>query len=267
MIGAQTPRDRAAARSLRDLACLGFARFGGQLAIFATVSLLVGACAQPIAGVRHGGMGDGFTKIFVVNYGWHSGIAVSTSDISERVLPEVRDFPGARFLEVGWGDWDYYQAAEPGFGLLLKAAFWPTRSVLYLVGITGSINDVGYDEIVELMVDDQMLHRIMQFISDTFLRAVPTTTAQPLPGHHPASGFYPARGRFHVLRNCNTWVGEALSFGGMPINTAFIFTARGLMSRVRPFEAKTLQNRDGLKSEAAGISIRRDSIERAITRQ
>lgn len=237
------------------VASFRFARLIAYLARLTTLFFLAGACAKPLVDIGAGGR---LTKIFVVNYGWHSGIAVSTSDISERVLPEVRDFPHADFIEIGWGDWDYYQAADPGFGLLLKAAFWPTRSVLYLVGITGTIDGhFVYDEIVELVVDDQTFQRLMEFMSDTFLRPDPMMPAQARPGHHPASGFYPARGRFHVLRNCNTWVAEALRFGGLPIDTAFVFTATTLMNRVRPFEAKAPAKKpDVLKSERAGISIR-----------
>ena len=84
------------------------------------VVLLAFACARPIAELHLRGEGEKTRSVFVVNHGWHSGIVIKKGDILEGVLPEVRDFPDAEYLEIGWGDRDYYQVPDPGLGLALK---------------------------------------------------------------------------------------------------------------------------------------------------
>jgi hypothetical protein len=49
------------------------------------------------------------------------------------------------------------------------------------------------------------------------------------------SRFYPARGRFHIFRNCNTWVAEGLGVAGVPISR-FTITAGSVMAQVRASE-------------------------------
>ena len=69
-------------------------------------------------------------SVYLVNHGWHTGIVFRRADIARAIWPEADDFPTAEYLEVGWGDSDYYQSRNPGAWLALKAALWPTPSVL-----------------------------------------------------------------------------------------------------------------------------------------
>jgi uncharacterized protein (TIGR02117 family) len=191
------------------------------------------ACAHSIAEppVR---LPKNSNRVFVVVYGWHSGIVIPRVEIRERVLPEIRDFGLADYLEFGWGDWDYYQAPDPGVGLALKAAFWSSGAVLYVGGFTGETKDFFRgNEIFELPLSDESLARLIEFVSNTFLRTTAGTPAQSMPGLYPHSRFYPATGKFHLFRTCNTWVAEALAFAGVPINPTFAFTAGNLSSQLK----------------------------------
>jgi uncharacterized protein (TIGR02117 family) len=178
----------------------------------------------------------GGKSIAIVNYGWHTSIVMNKKDIAEGALPEVGDFPEADYLEFGWGDWDYYQAPDPGLGLAFKAAFWSSRSVLYVAGFEGSVeNYFRGSEIARVMLPDESFERLTKFVSATFLR--PRQTA---PARVPSSGpnysrFYPATGRFHLFRNCNNWVAEALRSAGLPVRPAFAFTAGNLGYQTRRF--------------------------------
>ncbi|HEU4342542.1 MAG TPA: DUF2459 domain-containing protein [Candidatus Binatia bacterium] len=213
-------------------------RAADRLAGAVFVVLLAIACARPISELQF--QGDKIRRIFVVNYGWHTAIVIKKSELSEKALPEVREFPDADYLEIGWGDRDYYQAADAGLGLALRAAFWSSGSVLHVVGIQGAAErHFAGSEIVEIMLGDQMFQRLSEFISGTFLRFDPAAPAEGRPGQYPTSQFYPARGKFHLFHTCNTWVAEALGAAGLPISPAFTFTAGSLMSRVKRFDTKS----------------------------
>jgi uncharacterized protein (TIGR02117 family) len=197
------------------------------------VLLLACACARPMAELPLAAAGG--KRIAIVNYGWHTSIVMNKGDIAEDALPEVRNFPEADYLEFGWGDWDYYQAPDPGLGLAFKAAFWSNRSVLHVAGFKGSVEAYFRgSEIASIMLPEESFHRLVQFVSATFSRPH-QTTAQALSGPHAHSRFYPATGRFHLFRNCNTWVAEALRSAGLPVRPALAFTAGNLSYQTRQF--------------------------------
>lgn len=202
------------------------------------VVLLGCACARPIAELYFGGEGEKARSVFVVNHGWHSAIVIKKADIPEAILPEVRDFLDAEYLEIGWGDWDYYQAPEPGLGLALRAAFWSSRSVLHVAGFKGAAESYFRgSEVVEIVLSDEAFQRVLQFVSDTFSRSDVAAPFEARPGLYPNSRFYSARGRFHLFRTCNTWVAEALRSAGLPIRPAYAVTAGNLSYQVKNFGA------------------------------
>jgi uncharacterized protein (TIGR02117 family) len=198
------------------------------------LAFLVVACATPIAELSYRGEGDKAGRLFIVNHGWHSGIVMKKADIPEGVLPEVNHFLDAEYLEIGWGDWDYYQAPNPGLGLALKAAFWSSRSVLYVAGFEGAVkNYFPESEVNEIVLSDEAFQRLIQFISGTFSRSDAAAPVKAEPGPYPNSRFYSARGKFHFFRTCNTWVAEALRSAGLPITPAYAVTAGNLSYQIK----------------------------------
>lgn len=188
--------------------------------------------------------GETGKRIFVLNHGWHTGIAIKKADIPRGLLPETEDFPGAESLEIGWGDWDYYQSPDPGAGLATKAAFFSGGSILHVIGFSGAVEDYFRGvEIFELTVSEEGFRRLSRFVSDAFLRPESEPREKPRRGFYPNSRFYPARGKFHLFRNCNTWVAEALQAAGLAVSPFFVITAGNLSSQVR---------RLGKKVERAG---------------
>jgi uncharacterized protein (TIGR02117 family) len=193
---------------------------------------LCSACAGPAKPPP--APGEPSSPIYVIGQGWHAGIAIRRSDIPPGLVPESADFHDADYLEVGWGDWDYYQADDPGLWLLLKAALWPTASVLHVVGVKGTVADrFGGFEIVRLDVARSRLDELAAFIHASFLRDGAAKAEALRPGYGLNSFFYPATGKFHIFNNCNTWAAFALEAAGYPMGKLLPFTVEQLMARVR----------------------------------
>lgn len=177
---------------------------------------------------------DGARAVYVVEHGWHAGIAVRRRDLSTEQWAVLLDFPDARYLEVGWGDADYYQAADPGVGTLLKAGLWPTSSVLHVAAFDRPLVDVfPRREIIRIAASPDGLSALMQFIGDSHAR---DSTGHPVPlgpGLYGRSRFYKAAARYHVFNNCNTWTARALQRVGCSMAPARTFTVRSLLAQVR----------------------------------
>lgn len=190
--------------------------------------LTVSGCANPAKPLL--APGEPGMSIYLINHGWHTGIAMRRADIPQGVWPESGDFPEAQFLEVGWGDRDFYQTPEPGFWLKVKAGVGSAGSVLHVVGIPKHVTEYfSYNEIVEVKLPPQGAADLAQFISQAHRRNGAARVTALGKGLYGDSRFYPALGNFHVFNNCNTWTARALTAAGLPPPLFRIVLADGLM--------------------------------------
>jgi len=193
--------------------------------------LALGACATTPAGPapRH----DGPTvSIWLVTQDAHTGIAVRRADIPPGLWPESRDFPLADYLEVGWGERNYYMGRDQGFWGTLRVALGSNPSVLHVGGIRGPLpGSFPASEIVELSLPAAGYERLIRYIQDAYDRSGAPVVAPLGPGLYGDSRFYPGRESFSLLRTCNVWTAQGLRDAGLPVSDAI--TREGLMSQVR----------------------------------
>jgi uncharacterized protein (TIGR02117 family) len=196
--------------------------------------VLAGGCAPAVA-ERPLSRGDEPTVgIWVLDHGWHTAIVVRRADVERALWPEVDDFPEATFVEVAWGDRDFYMAPSPSAWLAIKAAVQTGGSVLHVVGFDPPISAYFPGaEIVELRLAPRGFARLTLFISDEYQRDETDRPIRLAPGLYGASWFYAARGSYHLFNTCNTWVARALQAGGLPVTPARTVTAGGVMQQVR----------------------------------
>jgi uncharacterized protein (TIGR02117 family) len=160
--------------------------------------------------------------IYVVRHEWHTGLVIKYDDIDPRLWPEKADFPEALYLEVGWGDRDFYQTPRAGLGLLLQAALKSPASVLFVIGLPTTVTRYfPYADILEIPLSRRGLDELVHFIHVTYKRDASGQTIPLGPGHnHRHSMFYLAEGDYSLFNTCNTWISRALQAAGLPVKTA-----------------------------------------------
>lgn len=176
------------------------------------------------------------TSVYLVNHGWHTGIVVQRDNIPDDIWPEQDDFPGVIYIEVGWGDEDFYQAPKVTLGLVLKAAFQSTSSVLHVTGFTLPVPLYFPDsDILEIPLSQAGFERLCTFIHATYKREA-TPHALPLGrGLYGTSRFYRANGTYHLFNTCNNWTAKALKAAGCPIVPWQAMTAENVMRQASRF--------------------------------
>lgn len=195
-------------------------------------AILLAACAAPQVAPAPPPDGGPTFAVHLVAHGWHAGIAIRRADIPAGLWPESRDFPRAEYLEVGWGDREFYQNPDPGLWTTLRAALWPTKSVLHVVGFPGPV--AGYfrgSEVIELTLPGNGFERLVRYIHDAHERGGAPAAAPLGPALYGEGWFYPGRESFHLFRTCNVWTARALRAAGLPIRDSI--TSEGLMSQAR----------------------------------
>ena len=174
-------------------------------------------------------------RVLVLSNGWHSGIALAQSHVPADTIPEITDFPHARFFEFGWGDAEFYPAREAGLWLTLRAAF-PGPAVMHVSGLPDHPARVWpHVTTLSFAASAAELRRLLDFLSASFDRAGAGRAVVSARGLYPFSLFYPATGRFHLFNTCNSWTAQALTAMGLRASLGGVNTAEDLVARIRPF--------------------------------
>ena len=155
------------------------------------------------------------STVYVIRYGWHAGIAVRRDHLPAGSLPELEGVPETRYLEVGWGEKHYYPHPDPGVGTLLRAALWPTGSIVHAVPVSGSVPDAfPKQSVIRLRIGGDDLARLAAYLRASFVTDEEGRAEPAAPGYYPDSRFFASPLHYHVFQNCNHWASEALEAAG-----------------------------------------------------
>ena len=194
------------------------------------------ACAGPPNGLYPPAANEPTHSVYLVSHGWHTGIVLKRAEVPRHIWPEVDDFPDAEYLEAGWGDWDYYQARDPGIWLTLKAALWPTPSILHIVGFSASVESFfPASDIVRIELSARGFEHLCGYLHDSYARDASGQTTRLGPSLYGDGRFYQAREKFHLFNTCNVWTARCLRTAGVPVTPFFSLTTEQVMSQARKF--------------------------------
>ncbi|MGH7312978.1 MAG: DUF2459 domain-containing protein [Candidatus Rokuibacteriota bacterium] len=171
-----------------------------------------------------------------MGHGWHVGLAMRRADVSPAIWPESTELADVRFIEVGWGDGDFYPAATGTIGLALKAAFFSASSVLHVAGFDLPVAEFfAGTPLVEIALSARGFDALSRFIHEAYAQDARGELVKVAPALYGRGSFYLATGRYHALANSNTWTARALRAAGCPVTPAWALTAGNVLWQVRRF--------------------------------
>lgn len=174
--------------------------------------------------------------IYLVNHGWHAGIVLQRAEIPDGLWPAAGEFPDAEYLEVGWGDKDYYQTPDAHLGRILMAALLPTSSVLHVVGFNGPVQAYfPNSEIIGIELSSAEFENLARTIGASFARDKAGKIRSLGHGLYGNSRFFQSRETYHLFNNCNVWTARMLRSAGLSITPASSTTVESLLSQARKF--------------------------------
>ncbi len=114
--------------------------------------------------------------------------------------------------------------------------FWPTPTVLHVVGFNGPPEIVfSGSKLVGVELSPEGFARLCQFIDTTYTRTSAGRTIPLGPGLYGTSEFYRAHGSYYFPYTCNHWAASALRKAGCPVTPVCSVTAGCLMFQTRRF--------------------------------
>ena len=209
-------------------------KFAGWLVVLTAIA--VGACAGPAVSPRpvsDDASGMARKEVWVVSHGWHTRVAVRGADVDSTLWPESRDFGEVAYLEVGWGDRDFYPKPEPSVWDAIDAVVRATPAALHVGALDAPPHEAfGERSVVRLSVPAAGIDGLARFIAAHYERDAARSAVRIAPGYYPRSAFYRATGRYHALAyNSNRWAASALQAAGAAIEPGCIVTSGALMRK------------------------------------
>lgn len=195
---------------------------------------LFGGCLGPVSALHPPAADEPVKPVWVVGHGWHVGLAVRRADLSTAIWPESVELGAVRFIEVGWGDGDFYPAAPGTSGMALRAAFWSKSSVLQVIGFDLPVSEFfAGAPLVEIALSARGFDALSRFIQQAYARDDQGQLVRMGPALYGRGSFYLATGRYHAMANSNTWAARALRAAGCPITPAWALTAGNVLWQAR----------------------------------
>jgi uncharacterized protein (TIGR02117 family) len=192
--------------------------------------------------------GAPITEIYIVNHGYHAGIAVPRAALaahaSRRGLSAL-GYVATRFadfdwLEIGWGDEGFYRYVPTveslTAALALRALFRPGNpSVLHVVGVNNDPRAMfANSDLVPIGLSDAGFARVAAMLDSTFARRNDSVMPQELgPGLYGTSLFFRANDAFHLFNVCNHWIARVLDAAGIPTAPVLATLPFGLLLDLR----------------------------------
>ena len=205
-------------------------------AFIVLMSVLQFACTSPPQDLFPAGPNEAVKTIFLVSHGWHAGIVVKRTEIPAGTWPQHNEFPEAEYLEVGWGDKDFYMTPEPHLGITLKAGLFPTASVLHIVGFSGSITRYfPHSEVIRIELSETGFQRLCSYLENSYALDEAGLSRPLGPSLYGDGQFYLSRDTYHAFNTCNVWTARALRDAGFPITPAATLRVETLMTQGAKF--------------------------------
>jgi len=184
-------------------------------------------------------------EVHVVEEAWHSGIVIENDEQARSVIPALNDFIWADYVDIGWGDEDFYQSPDIDYWLGAKALLINTPSVVRIAGYKGSKEPKlrRADAAMRFELNGEQYRKMLFFIARSFssdTAGTPQTIARQANG---GVIFYRSVLYYNMFNTCNTWVGKAFKQAGFDVNTFMLLTKGQLMERLQPFGTPVESNK------------------------
>lgn len=122
--------------------------------------------------------------------------------------------PAAKWIMIGWGGQDFYTTIGTYKDVSARAVWRGVTgdASVMRVSLAGDLRPDA--PVLPLRLGRRAYVRLLDNITASFAEGART---EPLnhPGFSPHDKFYPAKGRFHIFRTCNVWIGEMLRGSGV----------------------------------------------------
>ncbi|PKP49309.1 MAG: DUF2459 domain-containing protein [Bacteroidetes bacterium HGW-Bacteroidetes-11] len=182
-------------------------------------------------------------EFFVLQAGWHTGIVLRTKDVSPEDWPEVVNYLRYTFVDIGWGDEHFYQDEEDSPALAVRAALFPTSSVIHIVPFNVHPLKLygGETFLKRIEATPTEFSSLCRIISSGFERDEKGNLIESNI-YKASTNYFKAKGKYHIFNTCNTWVVRCLKEAGYNVNPNGVITQHQLIKALEKLPGKAWES-------------------------
>jgi hypothetical protein len=173
-------------------------------------------------------------NILIIKDEWHTAFLFNVNDSLLSRIPVLNEFEEFKFVDIGWGDEEFFQNPSDDIYLAAKAILYPTNSVIRIAGLISGIENIllRVDYCVELTISITQFNKLCNFINNSF--ELDKNFEYIIASKRPSGEviFYKSNLKYHLFYTCNTWVADALDFIGFDIDISGLITAEQLLDEL-----------------------------------
>lgn len=203
----------------------------------AIMAILLNSCA----GLRHKTIhfeeAQPFIEVKVVSHGWHVGLILPVNEQFIEMMPKSMHVSHFSFVEVGWGDRDFYTGLHRGLWGKFKGAFLPTLSVVHVAAFNiDPVRQFDGLEMQTLYITEKGYTQLLSEFLQTFEHDMYGDVIPFKDGLYATALFYNSRRRYFLPRTSNTWIARLLKEAGLPFTPWLSTTSRAVMRQANAIE-------------------------------
>ena len=204
---------------------------GIALAIVGVIASYFLYCPNPTSGLFPPDQNNKTRIIYLIQHDWHSGLAWAQQDSENFGAEAWKDSP---YIEVGWGDRQFYFKDDKSIPSILRATFIPSDSVMHVSSFAEPPEKFFKFPIFKIELSELGFQKLFAYVKQTFkLNAQGDRLAAIGKGQYGVSNFYAAVPKYFSGFNCNTWAAEALRTAGVSICPNRAFLAKNLADQIQ----------------------------------
>jgi hypothetical protein len=183
-----------------------------------------------------------FATIYVLARDWHTDIGIPLEPAIGPFTIFRSIFPGAEFLTFGFGERDFVENDDNGFGDKFQALL-PGPGILMVTALPSPppegfrADERDLTEVIPIRVSQQGYDRLVDFIWQTLQHTPDNRPIKLKDGPFPGRAFYASAAGYWGGYTCNTWTADALDTAGLPIDGNGILFAHQIIDRARAIAA------------------------------
>lgn len=174
--------------------------------------------------------------IYVAGISWHTGIVVPAYSLPDSLWPPDHQYPAEAYLEIGWGDSDFFPNESFNLWYAIKAVCWPTASVLHVNPLPDDLRKYYRGtRVVKIVVNDKQLEQLIHYLLGEFELDEDGAAILAEQGLYTDSYFYKADRSYYFPNNSNVWVARALKRTGFSISPIWYQTTGWVLNKAENF--------------------------------
>ena len=178
---------------------------------------------------------DSLKIFYVINYSWHTGFILPVDETLIEKIPAASSFGSYDFIDIGWGDEEFYQTPGIDYYLAAKAVLIPTSSAIRIAGYKFDLELIKTmsDYLVEFKVGRQEYLKLLNFIDDSFDKNETDGVFLLTESSGGRIKFFASHKFYHLFNTCNTWIAEGLKHAGLDISASLVIQSEDLFKEIK----------------------------------